>query len=105
VKSTLELQVKSHYHLTLLLEERSVNLKIIFNEVVEELEGNLHSCFSMNIYNHLIMFDEFNLYKFLPDPHSDEDQCIVFKGHNSQGVYTMDGNYCYSLSHSGDEGR
>jgi hypothetical protein len=50
-------------------EERAVLKHIYSDELVNKktglskIEGDVHSCMSMNIHNHLIILDENNIYK------------------------------------------
>ena len=49
-----------------------------------------------------MLFDQYNIYKYNIDPNA-ETPCDIFLEQNCTGVFTADGNYCYTLSHSGND--
>ena len=74
---------------------------MILSHTLPSIKGQIHSCISTDISDHLFLIDDFNFYKFSIKNKSSK----VFESQNCVGLYVVDNKFCYTLSHSGKDGR
>jgi hypothetical protein len=79
-------------------------LKSILEDEIEEMSGFIHSCVTLDIKDHILLFDEENIYKYSILPKSKgKKQYKVYEEHKCTGVYPIDVNYCYALAHKSEQ--
>lgn len=85
------------YHLTFDSNSNSVQASLFKTlKKIPTLESKVHSVISNDMDKYIFLVDNSNIYKY----HTPTGTTETFHGHSIQGLYLLDDNYCYTLSHS-----
>ena len=76
--------------------EEHIKLSCLLNQNLQVVEGNIHSCISLDINDHLFLVDPYHFYKFDFNTQTTK----VYRNQNVVGLHIIDTKFCYTLSHS-----